>query len=134
MPKTFMVICLYMALFNLVIMMPISLLVILPNSYYSGVMNSLIIDSELKFNDSLLGMAGEVPYDRVLDGFTIIAHEPYYKNYTEQNLVALFEDNGFKVDTTEVHWVSKCMVVTKPLAAPVAAVDAAQEPVVADAA
>ena len=59
--------------------------------------------------------AGEVPYDRVLDGFTIIAHEPYYKNYTEQNLVALFENAGFQVDTTEVHWVSKCMVMTKPL-------------------
>ena len=65
---------------------------------------------------------GEVPYDRVLDGFTIIAHEPYYKNYTQQDLVKLFTDAGFEVDTSEVHWVSKCMVVSKPLeqAAPVA--------------
>lgn len=70
MPKTFMVICLYMALFNLVIMMPISLLVILPNSYHSGVMSSLIIDSELKFNDSLLGMAGEVPYEHCFFNLT----------------------------------------------------------------
>jgi hypothetical protein len=27
---------------------------------------------------------GEVPYDRILEGFTIIAHEPYYLNYTKQ--------------------------------------------------
>ena len=61
---------------------------------------------------------GEVPYDRVLDGFTIIAHEPYYKNYTQQDLVKLFTDAGFEVDTSEVHWVSKCMVVSKPLEQP----------------
>jgi len=64
---------------------------------------------------------GEVPYDRVLEGFTIIAHEPYYINYTKQDLVKLFQDQGFSVDTTEVHWVSKCLVATKPLHADAAA-------------
>jgi len=57
---------------------------------------------------------GEVPYDRVLEGFTIIAHEPYYGDYTRQDLTSLFEGEGFKVETSEVHWVSKCMVLTKP--------------------
>lgn len=64
---------------------------------------------------------GEVPYDRVLEGFTIIAHEPYYENYTKQDLVKLFQDQGFTVDTTEVHWVSKLLVATKPLVTDTAA-------------
>ena len=64
------------------------------------------------FVDSAL--KGEVPYDRVLEGFTIIAHEPYYGDYTRQDLTSLFEGEGFKVETSEVHWVSKCMVLTKP--------------------
>jgi len=58
---------------------------------------------------------GDVPYDRVLEGFTIIAHEPYYLNYTQQDLAKLFTDAGFTVGETEVHWVSKCMVMTKPI-------------------
>jgi ubiquinone/menaquinone biosynthesis C-methylase UbiE len=57
---------------------------------------------------------GEVPYDRVLEGFTIIAHEPYYLDYTRNDLSALFSEAGFQVDTTEVHWVSKLLCATKP--------------------
>ena len=57
---------------------------------------------------------GEVPYDRVLEGFTIIAHEPYYLDYTKNEIGLLFTDAGFSVDTTEVHWVSKLLVATKP--------------------
>jgi len=36
-------------------------------------------------------LLAQVPYDRVLEGFTIIAHEPYYINYTKQDLVKLFQ-------------------------------------------
>ena len=63
---------------------------------------------------------GEVPYDRLLDGFTIIAHEPYYKDYTQTDLGSLFRDAGFEVKAseTEVHWVSKLMVAMKPHATP----------------
>ena len=57
---------------------------------------------------------GEVPYDRVLEGFTIIAHEPYYMDYTQKEIGGLFSEAGFEVDTTEVHWVSKLLVATKP--------------------
>jgi ubiquinone/menaquinone biosynthesis C-methylase UbiE len=60
--------------------------------------------------------AGEVPYDRVLEGFTIIAHEPYYMDYTQKEIGELFSEAGFEVDTTEVHWVSKLLVATKPCA------------------
>ena len=57
---------------------------------------------------------GEVPYDRVLEGFTVIAHEPYYLDYTRTDLSKIFNDAGFQVDTTEVHWVSKLLCATKP--------------------
>ena len=56
---------------------------------------------------------GEVPFDRVLEGFTIIAHEPYYLNYTEEKLPELFSSHGLQVDSSEVNWVSKCISFTK---------------------
>jgi ubiquinone/menaquinone biosynthesis C-methylase UbiE len=66
---------------------------------------------KLFFVDS--AQEGEVPYDRVLEGFTISAHEPYYLEYTKSDLSKLFEDEGFTVDAKEVHWVSKLVVGTK---------------------
>ncbi len=57
---------------------------------------------------------GEVPYERVLEGFTVIAHEPYYMDYTQNELGSLFTEAGFEVDAKEVHWVSKLLVATKP--------------------
>lgn len=56
----------------------------------------------------------DVPYSRVLEGFQANYHEPYYLDYTKHDLKEMFEDAGFKVDDTEVHWVSKVMVMTKP--------------------
>ena len=67
---------------------------------------------QLFFVDS--AQKGEVPYDRVLKGFTIIAHEPYYMNYSEMDLIGLMEEVGFKVESSDVHWVSKSVVATKP--------------------
>ena len=46
--------------------------------------------------------------------------------YTMQDLAQLFRDAGFTLDTTEVHWVSKFMVLTKPLAPQPAAVTAVE--------
>lgn len=66
---------------------------------------------KLFFVDS--AQEGEVPFSRVLEGFTLIAHEPYYINYTKQNLTELFLDNGLKVEESEVNWVSKCITATK---------------------
>ena len=66
---------------------------------------------KLFFVDS--AQKNEVPYEGVLKGFTIIAHEPYYINYTEMDLDGLFESNGFTVDSKVVNWVSKCVTVTK---------------------
>lgn len=58
---------------------------------------------------------GEVPFDRVLEGFTIIAHEPYYLNYVEEDLPALFAASGLQLETCSVEWVSKCVTFSKPL-------------------
>ena len=56
---------------------------------------------------------GEVPYDRVLEGFTIIAHEPYYLDYTQENLEELFAASGLEVLNKGVWWVSKSMTFKK---------------------
>ena len=66
---------------------------------------------KLFFVDS--AQKNEVPYEGVLKGFTIIAHEPYYLNYTEMDLDALFESNGFSVENKAVNWVSKCVTALK---------------------
>lgn len=58
---------------------------------------------------------GEVPFDRVLEGFTIIAHEPYYLNYVEEDLSALFGASGLQLESSSVEWVSKCVVFNKPV-------------------
>jgi hypothetical protein len=55
----------------------------------------------------------QVPYERVLEGFTISAHEPYYMDYTETDLSALFGQAGLTVETTGVHWVSKSVTLVK---------------------
>jgi len=67
---------------------------------------------KLFFVDS--AQESDVPYSRVLEGFVANYHEPYYMDYTKHDLKEMFEDAGFKVDDTEVHWVSKVMVMTKP--------------------
>jgi hypothetical protein len=55
----------------------------------------------------------QVPYERVLEGFTISAHEPYYMDYTEADLSALFGQAGLTVESTGVHWVSKSVTLVK---------------------
>jgi hypothetical protein len=59
-----------------------------------------ILDSHFDFTQSVSNksaQSGEVPYERVLEGFTITAHEPYYMDYTRTNLPELFEENGLLV-------------------------------------
>jgi hypothetical protein len=55
----------------------------------------------------------QVPYERVLEGFTISAHEPYYMDYTETDLSVLFGQAGLTVESTGVHWVSKSVTLVK---------------------
>ena len=58
--------------------------------------------------------SGEVPSEAVLEGFTIIAHEPYYLDYTRMNLTNAMADTGFEVKSSAVYWVSKTIVAEKP--------------------
>lgn len=66
---------------------------------------------KLFFVDS--AQSGEVPFERVLKGFTISAHEPYYLDYTQMDLPAAMSEAGFTVDESGVHWVSKHITATK---------------------
>eukprot|EP00596_Hydrurales_sp_CCMP1899_P005391 CAMPEP_0119042634 /NCGR_PEP_ID=MMETSP1177-20130426/16041_1 /TAXON_ID=2985 /ORGANISM="Ochromonas sp, Strain CCMP1899" /LENGTH=432 /DNA_ID=CAMNT_0007009563 /DNA_START=108 /DNA_END=1403 /DNA_ORIENTATION=- len=57
---------------------------------------------EVFFVDS--AQAGEVPFEAVLEGFTVSAHEPYYMDYTKTDLPALFKSSGMSVKTNTVNW------------------------------
>jgi ubiquinone/menaquinone biosynthesis C-methylase UbiE len=54
---------------------------------------------------------GEVKHEQILEGFTVIAHEPYYLDYVTTDLKELF--TGFTLDNQEVNWVTKCVTFTK---------------------
>ena len=54
---------------------------------------------------------GEVKHEQILEGFTVIAHEPYYLDYVTSDLKELFA--GFTVDNQDVNWVTKCVTFTK---------------------
>ena len=71
---------------------------------------------KLFFVDS--AQSGEVPYERILTGFTITAHEPYYLDYTKMNIPSTFAEAGFTVDEVGVHWVTKTVSATKITATP----------------
>lgn len=51
---------------------------------------------------------GDVPvFDRALEQFPIEYHEPFYKNYTENQMSALLESAGFAVDESGTGFFSK---------------------------
>jgi ubiquinone/menaquinone biosynthesis C-methylase UbiE len=66
---------------------------------------------EVFFVDS--AQAGEVPFEAVLENFTVSAHEPYYMDYTKTDLPELFKNSGLMVKTSTVNWVSKCISFVK---------------------
>ena len=65
--------------------------------------------------------------DMALDGFPKFSHEPFYNEYTREDLTQLFGEAGLVALETDVAWVTKVMVFEKPLeeAAPPAAAAAA---------
>ena len=42
-------------------------------------------------------------------------HEPFYKDYLEDDLAGILGDAGFHVDAVERHLVAKVVVASKPL-------------------
>lgn len=51
----------------------------------------------------------------MMENFPIMFHEPFYKNYTEDNISERLETAGFEVIDTQVHFASKYWVAQKPL-------------------
>jgi len=53
-------------------------------------------------------------FQSVMDNFSSIFHEPYYRHYITDNLVGRLEKAGFKIIHTETHLVSKYWIAIKP--------------------
>jgi ubiquinone/menaquinone biosynthesis C-methylase UbiE len=51
----------------------------------------------------------------MMNGFTKTFHEPYYKNYTTDNLIDRLEKVGFENIETQVHFLSKYLIAHKPI-------------------
>ena len=51
----------------------------------------------------------------VMDGFSDMFHEPFYRNYTQDNLIDRLQTAGFVEVTESVHFMSKYLVAKKPL-------------------
>jgi ubiquinone/menaquinone biosynthesis C-methylase UbiE len=49
-----------------------------------------------------------------MEGFQEAFHEPYYKHYMYDDLVARLEKAGFQDIATEVHFMSKYLIASKP--------------------
>jgi ubiquinone/menaquinone biosynthesis C-methylase UbiE len=53
-------------------------------------------------------------YDPLLERFPLSFHEPYYADYVGQDLGALFAGAGLTVEQTEIAFLSKVVVATRP--------------------
>ena len=53
-------------------------------------------------------------FEVMMDNFPMIFHEPYYQNYSTDNLEARLEKAGFKNIEIENHFVSKYWIAKKP--------------------
>jgi hypothetical protein len=50
----------------------------------------------------------------MMDGFAATFHEPFYRNYTQDNLVERLESAGFIIQPASTHFMSKYLVAQKP--------------------
>jgi ubiquinone/menaquinone biosynthesis C-methylase UbiE len=66
----------------------------------------------LVFVDSLQ-FGDEPDYDALIDHFPAAFHEPYYRRYAREDLVALFAAAGFAHETTRLAYFSKVMTFRK---------------------
>ncbi len=55
-------------------------------------------------------------FEPLMDNFPAMFHEPYYRHYVGDDLVARLESAGFKDVTTTTHFMSKYWVAIKPAA------------------
>lgn len=66
---------------------------------------------KLFFVDSI--QRREAPFESMLSGFSAAFHEPYFDDYVAHDLKTLFEGNGFQLETSNVHYLNKCLVLSK---------------------
>ena len=50
----------------------------------------------------------------MMESFSVMFHEPFYKNYTEDNISERLETAGFDVVDTQIHFASKYWIAQKP--------------------
>lgn len=67
----------------------------------------VICDSQQKGDDAT--------FDPLLHNFPIAFHEPYHRDYTEDNMTARLEAAGFTEISTQVYFASKYWVARKPV-------------------
>jgi ubiquinone/menaquinone biosynthesis C-methylase UbiE len=53
-------------------------------------------------------------WSAMLDGFAEMFHEPFYRNYTQDNLRDRLETAGFTIQSESTHFMSKYLVAQKP--------------------
>jgi ubiquinone/menaquinone biosynthesis C-methylase UbiE len=53
-------------------------------------------------------------YDALLESFPLAFHEPYYAEYLQQDLAALFARAGLTVEQVDLAYLSRVMVLRKP--------------------
>jgi len=84
------------------------------------------VDSAQQGDGAINGMPSA--NDRALAGFPKFSHEPYYEDYLQHDLQALFREEGFVLDATELAWVTKVMVFTREVDKKVTADDVIPPP------
>lgn len=52
----------------------------------------------------------------LMEGFPTLFHEPYYRHYVQDDLIARLKQAGFDTVTEEVHFMSKYLIARKPVA------------------
>jgi hypothetical protein len=51
----------------------------------------------------------------IMASFPVFFHEPFYRDYVQDDLVQRLETAGFRDITTDIHFVSKYWVARKPI-------------------
>jgi ubiquinone/menaquinone biosynthesis C-methylase UbiE len=58
-------------------------------------------------------------FETLMENFPAMFHEPFYRNYTEDDLCDRLQTAGFEVLSTEIHFMSKYWIARKPVVEPV---------------
>ena len=59
-------------------------------------------------------MSDSPEFAEMMNGFSKMFHEPYYKHYTTDDLVERLEKAGFENIETQIHFLSKYFIAYKP--------------------